>query len=275
MSRLIEPRILLGALFSALVVFLIWWLDEEYAASLRDVQYFNGWVLAAFVTGLMLLPLRKRLSGFPLGNARYWLQVHYYAGIAAFGVFLLHSQFRLPNAPIEWILWVLFCIVSISGAFGGLLSRHIPKRLEGHGGRVLFEQIEPRRAAVAGQAEQLVRDAVTSGKTRSLSDLYFNRLAGYFSRPSNLIAHLRMSDTPVRRIVGELHSLERYLDSEGRDQLSAMEQLVLAKNNLDFHRANAGLLKIWLFFHVPAAFALIAAIVVHVLISYGFSMGAA
>ena len=54
-----------------------------------------------------------------------------------------------------------------------------------------------------------------------------------------------------------------------------MRELVIAKDNLDFHRANGGLLKLWLFIHIPATYALIVAIVVHILLAYSFSTGIA
>jgi len=273
MRGVLQRRVVTGAAFASLAIGTVAWLDFDYEASLRDVQYFNGWLLSGLAVGLLLLPLRKRLPGVPVGRVRSWLQVHYYAGITAFGVFLLHTRLQLPDAPIEWVLWGLFVLVSMSGAIGGLLNKYIPRRLEGHGGRVPFEHIEALRAGVARDAEDLVRTAVGNTRAQSLSDYYVRRLAAYFAAPTNLISHLRMSEIPVLRLVDELRSLERYLDADGKMSLQAMEQLVRKKDNLDFHRANAGLLKYWPFFHVPAAYALIAAVVIHVLVSYGFSAG--
>ena len=54
-----------------------------------------------------------------------------------------------------------------------------------------------------------------------------------------------------------------------------MRQLVRAKNDLDFQYANGGLLKLWLFVHVPPTYALILAILAHVVVAYAFSSGIA
>jgi hypothetical protein len=52
-----------------------------------------------------------------------------------------------------------------------------------------------------------------------------------------------------------------------------MRELVEAKSNLDFHYANGGLMRVWLFAHVPATYALLAAITIHVVLEYAFTAG--
>lgn len=273
MTRHLNKRMLVGIAFALLAFAAFIVANRGYHASLRDVQYFNGWFLATLLGAMLLLPMRKTLSVLPLGRVRYWLQVHYYLGFLTVGVFLVHTKFRFPNAPMEWVLWILFCTIAVSGAVGGLLSKLIPRRLEEHGNRVLFEQIPGKRAALAEQAEAIGIEAARSGKATSLTTLYSESLFAYFAGTSNTIAHLRMSDRPLRRILGELQSVERYLDDDGKVLLRKMEGLVRAKNNLDFQYANAGILKTWLFFHVPPTYAAIAVIILHVLIAYGFSTG--
>ena len=75
--------------------------------------------------------------------------------------------------------------------------------------------------------------------------------------------------------VGALDAIERYLDKDGKQLLEEMRGLVEAKNDLDFHYANGGLLKLWLFFHIPATYALIVAVIVHIVVAYAFSTGIA
>ena len=78
---------------------------------------------------------------------------------------------------------------------------------------------------------------------------------------------------PQARILGELSAIERYLDEPGKARLLKMRDLVEAKSNLDFHYANGGLLRLWLFVHVPATYALLVAIAVHVVLEYAFAAG--
>ncbi|AXS41667.1 hypothetical protein [Breoghania sp. L-A4] len=261
--------------FSAAAFALFAVTNRGYAVSLRDVQYFNGWVLAGCIFVMLLLTIRKRLVILPLGRVRRWLQLHYYLGFATIGVFLVHTRYRLPDSPPEWLLWGLFVGVAVSGVIGGLLSKRIPPQLEARGERILFERIPVFRAQLADEAEALALTSVKAGDAVSLTQLYKRSLAEYFARPRNILAHLQGSTVPLTRILGELDSIERYLDETEKHRLATMRDLVVAKNNLDFHHANGGLLKLWLFFHIPPTYALIIAIVVHVLAGYAFSTGIA
>ncbi len=272
---LFNRRVLLN-LAGATCVFVIFYVGNlGYQISLRDVQYFNGWVLVVAMAGLLLLTVRKKVVILPFGRVRWWLQLHYYLGLLTVGVFAVHNRYRLPDAPLEWILWSLFVLVSLTGILGAVLSKVIPHRFEAHGERILFERIPTFRSQLAGQVEELVTRSIKHDNTSSIADLYNNKLAEYFSRPRHLVAHLMSSKLPLTRLNGELDAIARYLDDRGRAHLDELRALVAAKDNLDFQRANGGLLKLWMFIHIPATYALIAAIIVHVLLVYAFSTGIA
>jgi hypothetical protein len=256
------------------VAFALFYLeDRRWDVALRDVQYFNGWVLVSCIAIMMLLTSRKRVVILPFGRVRFWLLVHYYLGIATIGVFLVHSHYHLPDSPLEWLLWSLFVLVSVSGVVGALLSKIIPPQLEAHGERILFERIPIYRAELAAEAEAIARDSVKDGNTASIAKLYVDVLARYFAGPRNVFAHLASSTVPLGRMMGELASVERYLDDEGKARLKRLLELVETKNHLDFHYANAGLLRLWLFLHIPATWAMLVTIVVHVVLAYAFAMG--
>jgi hypothetical protein len=85
--------------------------------------------------------------------------------------------------------------------------------------------------------------------------------------------HLRSSSRPLNRIQGEIDSLRQYLDDAGKERLAKIKDLVRAKDNLDFHFAHQGVLKAWLFIHVPATYGLIVLIIAHVAIMYAYSSG--
>lgn len=269
-------RGILVSLGVAAAAFALFYLGNlGYKVALRDVQYYNGWVLTACMIVMMALTLRKRMVILPLGKVRLWLNLHYYLGFLTAGIFLVHSRYRFPDSPLEWLLWTLFIIVAVSGLFGGLISRFIPKRLEAQGERIIFERIPVFRARLAEEAEALALESVKGGNTVSIAALYTDTLGKFFARPRHYFAHLRSSNRPLSRILGEMVSIERYLDDEGKTRLAKMRELVETKNNLDFQYANGSLLKIWLFLHIPATYALIMAIIVHIVIAYAFSAGIA
>ena len=261
---------LVAAFFSAFAA-----ADAVYRVSLRDGQFFNGWVLVACIATMLLLPARKQLNPLPFGRVRHWLQLHYYLGFLTIGVFLFHTKFRFPNSPLEWLLWTLFALVAVSGCCGGILVRVIPGRLVERGDRILFERIPVLRAQLADEAEALALESLENGDSVSLANVYSRELARFFARPRHLLAHLRQSNMPISRVMGELDSIERYLDDKGKARLARMRQLVRSKNELDFHHANGGLLKLWLFLHVPPTYAMLLAILTHVVVVYAFSSGIA
>jgi hypothetical protein len=271
----VERRVVIsiGVTAAAFVVF--WVADVGYDVALREVQFFNGWVLTACIGALVLFKIRKRVVILPFGRVRQWLLLHYYVGFLCLGVFLVHTHFRLPDSPLEWILWTLFVLVGVSGLVGGLLSKLVPLRLEAHGERVIFERISVFRVQLAKEAEAIALESIKDADTVSIARFYADTLVHYFARPRYILAHLLASNVPRARLLGEIDSIDRYLDKTGKAQLARLRDLVIAKDNLDFHYVNAGLLKVWLFLHIPATYAMLVVIVIHIVLSYAFSSGVA
>ena len=156
---------------------------------------------------------------------------------------------------------------------GATISKILPPRLEAQGERILFDRIPLFRAQLAEQAATIARESVQDGNTRSIARLYVDVLSEFFAGPRNIVAHLAASKVPQSRLLGQLSAIERYLDDAGKDRLQKMRDLVEAKSNLDFHYTNGGLLRLWLFVHVPATYALLMAIIVHVVLEYAFTAG--
>lgn len=239
--------------------------------ALHKVQFFSGWSLFACITVMMLLGWRKKVVILPFGRVRFWLLVHYYVGFLTIAVFVVHTRFELPGSLLHWLLWGLLMFVTLSGLAGAIMSKILPPRLEAQGERMLFDRIPLFRAQLAEQAEAIARESVQDGNTRSIARLYIDTLSDFFVGPRNILAHLVASKVPQARLVGQLSAIERYLDEPGKARLQKMRDLIEAKSNLDFHYSNGGLLRIWLFVHVPATYALLVAIAVHVALEYAFA----
>lgn len=241
--------------------------------ALHDIQFFSGWTLFACIAVMMLLGWRKRVVILPFGRVRFWLLVHYYVGFLAIAVFVVHSRYQLPGSLLHWLLWGLFALVSLGGLAGAAISKIVPPRLEAQGERILFDRIPLFRAQLAEQAEAIARDSVQDGNTRSIAKLYAATLSDYFAGPRNTLAHLAASKVPQARLLGQLSAIERYLDETGKARLQKMRELIEAKSNLDFHYTNGGLMRGWLFLHVPVTYALLVAITMHVVLEYAFTAG--
>ena len=98
---------------------------------------------------LLLFNVRKRLAAFPVGRGHYWLQAHVYLGLLSGVVFFAHSEWRMPSGWLDWVLWLVFAGVFVTGAIGIVLSRIVPSRLNSRGERVIFERIPAFRARLA------------------------------------------------------------------------------------------------------------------------------
>ena len=238
--------------------------------SLRGTAYFTGWVLFGALVLLALYNARKKLPYPPLLGSSVWLQLHAYLGIWSLLAFLLHLRFRFPTGPFEITLAGLFAGVAGSGIVGLWLSRAVPPRLREGGEEVLFERIPMFRRRLRERAEELVVTSVRESEATTLADFYADRLEDFFRGPRNFFLHLIQSTGPLDRLTGQLDVLERYLDDGERRIARELRELIETKHQLDHQWALQGLLKGWLFVHVPLTYALAVFVAVHVVLVYYF-----
>jgi len=242
-----------------------------YHLALRDTSFLTGWLLvAAFVT-LAAYNARKKLPFIPLARSASWLQLHAWLGLVTVAVFLMHAGLTWPTGVLDTLLWLLFVGLLASGIFGLLISRLAPRALTGHGERILFERIPGFRAELAREVEELATASVRELGSGTIASYYSRRLRPFFARPRHLLRHLAGSAAPVRRLQRELRALHRYLSDDGRATVDEIEDRVVAKDNLDFQYAWQGLLKGWLFTHIPLTYAAGIVTVVHIVFVYAFA----
>ena len=72
-------------------------------------------------------------------------------------------------------------------------------------------------------------------------------------------------------MLASLRALDRYLDDNERALRKRLEELVLVKDDLDFHYANQAALKYWLFVHIPLTYSLLVLCLLHAFVVYVFS----
>ena len=128
-----------------------------YEMSLRDAAFLNGWLLFAGMVFLTLFNARKKLPFMPLMAASTWLQIHVYLGLICALLFLLHSDFRLPNGTFEILLWATTVGLFVTGMIGLVISRRLPLRLRSGGERIAVRAhpVVPRPARQRGRGPGL------------------------------------------------------------------------------------------------------------------------
>ncbi len=266
-------RILLRAGLLAVAVGGVWSWQHGLAISLHHTAIFTGLALLGTCLGLALFNSRKKLPFLPLLRAATWTQFHIYAGWFSIFLFLLHTGLRWPDGLFESLLASVFTLVALSGVFGLYLSRTLPARLTHHGENVIYERIPALRSKLQRDVEALVLKSVEDTKSCTIADFYATRLKSYFDRPRNFFYYLTRGQAPLKNILSEIRLLERYTNEREHAILAELTECLQAKENLDFQLAGQGLLKYWLFVHIPLTASLLLLGAFHGLLVFYFAGG--
>ena len=250
----------------ALLAMVVWLLQSR----LLNSSFFTGYIFLGSLFFLTALGMRKRLTFLPkIGSASFWMQVHIYVGLATFAMFAMHVKWRIPDGGLEIFLSVLYLFVALSGVYGAYITRVLPKRLTAIDEEIIFERIPAFRQKLAAQARAIVLEACETSEV--LAKFYTNRLIYFFERPRSLAYMVRPSGSRQRQLVGEIEALDRFLAEDNRSASRKLAMLVRQKDDLDFHRAIQGRLKIWLFAHIGVTYSLLIVAVVHGVMAHAFS----
>ncbi len=258
-------NVLVTLLVAGLIV-----LGELRAPPLMNLHFVSGWALTAALIFLALFNARKKIPMIPALSAASWMQLHIYVGWLAVFVFALHTQFRYPGGTFNQALWWFFVVLSVSGIVGIFMERSIAPRVRERGEYIMFDRLNGFRLQLADEAAELAARSVGEIGAPLLVDMYRDRIAPYMAGPRNFWSHLIDSHKPLDRLVRELRALERYLNPEGRETLHAIEERVIAKDNLDHQYALVALLRAWLFLHIPLAYGIFLLIALHIVLVYAF-----
>ena len=241
--------------------------------TLRPTAWWSGWVLLVLVLLLTAYNARKKLTYPPLGSSALWLQFHVYGGLLCVVVYLLHTAGRWPSGVFENLLGLLFLGVAVSGIAGIFISRTVPRRLTLAGGEVIYERIPAYRQELKLAADRLVEQTVQESGATVLADHYAQQLSHYFAAARHRGSHLRQSNRPLRDQLRALEGLERFLDEREKDAARQLEASIRLKDQLDKHSAMQGLLKTWLFVHIPLTYAMLLCVGLHVWLVLSFGGG--
>lgn len=257
------------------------WLVWIYGNGLRDPRYLDGWMLAGGMSVQLYFHIARKRASLTPKSAMRWRKIHILLGYLLIAVFILHSDFSLPDTAFEWALWAAFVLVALSGIFGTYLawSLQTKRRIDESIG---YDRIPARRAELARDVHAVVAKTDPAAAAIALpappydawiTDLYTNHLRDFFQGPRNVTAHLIGSQRPLKLLTDEIDNLSRYVDQQSQEKLAAIKDLVIEKDRLDFASVYLGLTRAWLFVHVPVTYTLIVLTVMHILVVYAYSSG--
>ena len=235
----------------------------------------NGGTAVGYVLGGLEVVLIIWLAWFGIRKRRYggkfrlkgWLSAHVYLGLALLVIGFLHAGFQV-GWNVHTLALVLMCLVIFSGIFGVFMYAYAPQQMTiNREGRTLEDMIND-----LGEIDRDCRDVATdlsdeinsivvegAGKTRIGGGL-FAQLSGGDGRCGTKWALERLT---------AIHEGQSSSAGGPSDKFNELMRLMTRKADIVGKARRdvkmKALMDVWLFFHVPLTFALLASLIAHVI----------
>lgn len=232
----------------------------------------SGWMLLGLIVFLALYNVRKAVPFLPLGSSRLWLQLHIYIGLLTGVVFAVHIGFSVPNGVFECLLTLVYLSVILSGLTGLYMTRSFPARLTMLGNEVIFEQIPVVRRELQERIESLVLVDGPNTEPSAIAEFYRSHVHPFLLTHCDLTTQLtRGTGARWHHLSRAIEDQNRYLDDDERRILDQVREHAHRKFQLDTQYALQGALKVWLFLHIPATWALLVFAFFHSILVHAWS----
>ncbi len=219
--------------------------------------YTLGTVGVLLILWLALLGVRKRNMTEGRWSLKAWTSAHVYLGLALVVIGTLHTGLQL-GWNVHTLAWALMMLVIVSGIYGITVYAALPARLSSNRKEMTREQMVEALAALDRQLEQAAQPLQREESDRVIGALNQDVFrAGLWAR---LTGHYRRCATA--------RALKVFDHAGDEAQQRVQSLLARRKAQLDQIRRQMrlrALLDVWLFVHIPATIALIAALTAHVI----------
>jgi hypothetical protein len=255
--------------------------------------YTLGTIGALLIVWLMLFGVRKRRYLDSAGTLRGWLSAHIYLGTSLILIVLLHAGFQV-GWNLHTLAFVLMLVVIFSGFFGVYAYLRYPtlmtRNRESATRQAMLEEIadidqnalaladgiDPKIHAVVLRSIERTRlggGVWSQLRARDGSDL---ALASLTKAMEDRRKKKELADASSGGKTATMFAMVDFLASNANDkQTEALRKLidmVSRKKGLASRVARdmqyQAIMEIWLYFHVPISFALLAALIGHIVSSF-------
>lgn len=225
--------------------------------------YLLGTIGAGLIVWLTMLGVRKRAMTRKRWSLKSWTSAHVYLGLSLIVVGTLHTGFQF-GWNVHTLSYVLMMFVIVSGIFGIVGYSSLPQTMSNNRAEMTEKQMleslrsidrqlhDAAQPLSASQAElvrlSLDQDPFGGGIMRRLSGRYPN-------------CATRSAQAEIRRETAYKPNIDND-PVERVDVLLTRKEAMLAR--VRRHLRLKALLEIWLYVHVPVTFALIAALLAHI-----------
>lgn len=242
--------------------------------------YVLGSIGALLIVWLTALGIRKRAYRSTMGSMQGWTSAHVYLGTALLIIATLHAGFQV-GWNLHTLAYILMCVVVASGFFGLYSYLNNPelisKNREGGSRAVLFAELfelDKQSRSLAQKCAPEVGTAVASSIERTtlgggVHAQLFSRDDSFFVRGAGAPVRNTDQQAVVDFVAERLPRAQKGIEAANLQQLIVLlcrRQAVLRRIRRDIRLR--GWLQIWLYFHIPVTFALLFALVVHILSTF-------
>ncbi len=219
--------------------------------------YTLGTIGLGLIVWLSLLGVRKRRPTPGHWNLKGWTSAHVYLGLSLIVIGTLHTGFQF-GWNVHTLAYALMMVVILSGMYGVWAYATFPSKLSGTRGEMTraqmveaLEAIDRQLDSAAQPLERSESDVVIAALSQ---DIFFGgawgRLTGTYPGCATKAALAAIDRAPTSEATDKVHALL----TRRSDQLAQIRRYLRIK----------ALIEIWLFIHIPATIALLAALLAHV-----------
>jgi cytochrome b561 len=225
--------------------------------------YTLGTIGALLILWLTMLGIRKRRMSRGHWSLKAWTSAHVYLGLGLIVIATLHTGFQL-GWNVHTLAYVLMMLVILSGIFGIAAYTNLPRQMSFNRDSVTETQMLESLKAIDRQLHDAAQPLSQTHAALVLASLEQNSFGGgLWARLTN--SYPRCS---TRRVHRTLRQETGSRANMGGDPLEKVDSLLERKLSIlarvRRHLQIKALLEIWLYFHVPLTFALIAALSAHI-----------
>jgi hypothetical protein len=219
--------------------------------------YTLGTIGVLLILWLSLLGIRKRNMTEGRWSLKAWTSAHVYLGLALIVIGTLHTGLQL-GWNVHTLAWALMMLVIVSGIYGIAVYATLPASLSSNRREMTRGQMVEALAALDRQLEQAAQPLERNESDRVIAALKQDvfragtlaRLTGSYPNCATARA-LKAFDHHGDEAEQRVHSLL----SRRKAQLDQIRRQMRLR----------AMLEVWLFIHIPATIALIAALAAHVI----------
>jgi hypothetical protein len=224
--------------------------------------YASGTVGAGLILWLTMLGIRKRAITDGNWSLKAWVSAHVYLGLSLIVIVSLHTGFQF-GWNVHTLAYALMMLVIASGFFGVIVYSTLPSRLSENRAETtqkqMLEMIRSLDGRLRDAAQPLGQDQAAliraSLERTRIGGNIWQRLTGRQPRCPTFLARVQFA--ALRRAMpDQAVALDRVLN------LLEQKDAILQKARR--HIKLRTWLEVWLYVHVPATFALIAALIAHI-----------